>query len=268
MHCIHNPVLELARAQDDKKWTPLKTDGSETRCFGRPDFAPYKDGKAPAGFTAEASHERGGPSPAVQADFTSKAHPAKFVAAMGWDKTLFGFIRESTNEYAAAKGAGSSDHYPEYKSFSVAEIVCCFGLLLRNGLNPYPQMDLMFEDPSMSFVWGDERARKALPGLGCGGPARRFNQFRSFCHVQAKDPDGWKVTDAQTGEFKKQPFLSKGPLNKLEPMLSYCRFKWGKCWLPGKNLSLDEMTMGFKGCCAMVTAYSDQIQKGGRWLSM
>lgn len=237
----------------------LKTDGSETRCFGRPDFAPYKEGSAPEGFVADASHERGGPSPGVQAGLTSKTHPAKFVALMGWDKKLFSFIRESTNEYAAAKGAGSSDHYPEYKSFSVAEIVCCFGLLLRNGLNPYPQMDKMFEDPAMSFVWGDERARKALPGIGCGGPARRFNQFRSFCHVQSYSPNKksgqyvWTVTDASSGEFKDIALEAAGPMNKLEPMLSYCRYKWQHGWLPGKMLSLDEMTMGFKGRCAMVT---------------
>lgn len=175
------------------------------------------------------------------------------MAAQGWDKKLFGHVRESTNQYAAWKGAGSDDHYTEYKPFSVVEIVCCFGLLLRNGVNPYPQMDLMFADPDMSFVWGDRRARKALPGIGCGGPARRFNQFRSFCHIQSVSPLEWTVTDPVTGEFKKINFTNAGPLIKLEPMLSYCRYKWGKCWLPGKNLSLDEMTMGFKGRSSMVT---------------
>jgi hypothetical protein len=243
----------LFAAQDDKKWSALKTDGTETRCFGRPDFAPFKDGTAPEGFQAAESNKRGGPRPDARAKYTSKTHPAEFIAGQGFDKKLFTHIRESTNEYAAAKGAGSDDHYPEYKSFSVVEIVCCFGLLLRNGLNPYPQMDQMFEDPSMSFVWGDERARKALPGVGCGGPARRFNQFRSFCHIQTNSPLEWKVADPATGEFKKINFASAGPMRKLEPMLSYCRFKWGSCWLPGMNLSLDEMTMGFKGRCAMVT---------------
>ena len=36
-------------------------------------------------------------------------------------------------------------------------------------------------------------------------------------------------------------------------MLSYCRGKWQANWLPGMNLSLDEMTMGFKGRSALVT---------------
>ena len=69
----------------------------------------------------------------------------------------------------------------------------------------------------MSFVWGDERARKALPGVGCGGPARRFNQFRSFCHVQSYSPNKksgqyvWTVTDASTGSSRIFRWRPLGP---------------------------------------------------------
>ena len=83
-------------AQDDKKWMSLKTDGTETRCFGR--LILRRSKKAVRQRASSQMHaSRGGPSPAVQAGFTSKTHPAKFVALMGWDKKLFGFIRESTN---------------------------------------------------------------------------------------------------------------------------------------------------------------------------
>ena len=48
--------------------------------------------------------------------------------------------------------------------------------------------------------------------------------------------------------------LSKrGPLFKLEHLLSFMRYKWPRGWRLGMHLSLDEMTVGFKGRCALVT---------------
>ena len=111
----------------------------------------------------------------------------------------------------------------------------------------------MFADPRKNFAFGDERARSALPGDGCGGPEKRFAQFRSFCHVQGNSAENWKKTDATTGNFVPLHYSEKTPLNKLEPMLSYMRYCWEKSWRVGKNISLDEMTVGFKGRCAMVT---------------
>ena len=48
-------------------------------------------------------------------------------------------------------------------------------------------------------------------------------------------------------------YEEKTPMYKLEPLLSYVRYKWKRGWRPGKNVALDEMTIGFKGRCAMVT---------------
>lgn len=111
----------------------------------------------------------------------------------------------------------------------------------------------MFSDPRKSFAFGDERARSVLPGEGCGGPARRFSQFRSFCHIQGNSTENWKKTDPETGKFVPLRFEDKTPMHKLEPMLSYMRYRWEKGWRLGKNIALDEMTIGFKGRCALVT---------------
>ena len=239
---------------EDSKWTPLRTDGNETKCFGRPDFRPYKPGSEPKDFTPDCTHERGGPAPSLKLSHNSQ--PALWVAEVGgWDRQLFGQITSATNEYAAAKGAGSKEFWKEYHPFDCAEIMSGFGLLLRNGLAPVPQLSYMFKDPRTSFAFGDERARKAFPGTGCGGPDRRFTQFRSFCHIQGLAPENYKITDPATGIFMPmQNNLSKrGPLFKLEPLLSFMRYKWPRGWRLGMHLSLDEMTVGFKGRCALVT---------------
>ena len=54
-----------AHAADQKKWSALKTDGTETRRFSRPAFLPFKDGLGPAGFVPTPAHEKGGPQPCL-----------------------------------------------------------------------------------------------------------------------------------------------------------------------------------------------------------
>ena len=240
------------KEEDDAKWTQLRTDGTETRVFGRPEFRPFKEGKAPTGFQFDATtHEKGGIAPGIK--LSPQDHPAKYVAQSGWDKQFFEQMWSGTNEYAAAKGAGSENFYKTYKPFAKDEIVACFGLLLRNGVAPVPQLSLMFADPQKSFAFGDERVRSALPGEGCGGPAARFTQFRSFAHIQGNSTENWRKTDPATGKFVPLHYSEKTKLNKLEPMLSYMRYCWEKNWRAGKNIALDEMTIGFKGRCALVT---------------
>ena len=83
-------------------------------------------------------------------------------------------------------------------------------------------MDLVFADPDLSFIWGDLRCRDALPGNGCGGPARRFHQFRSFCHIQSNNPFTYLKANSN-GDLVKLDWETAGPLKKVEPMLSYTR---------------------------------------------
>lgn len=177
------------KVDSDSKWSPLKTDNTETRRFARPDFRPYKTGTEPDGFVPDVTHEKGGLMPGLEDELTWDAHPALFCAAMGWDRTAFEFMKSSTNEYAASKGAGADDFWCDFKPFSLEEIVCGCGILLRNGVAPSPQVDLVFSDPAQSFVFGDMRARTAFPGDKCGGSAQRWKQFRSFLHLQSPNAE-------------------------------------------------------------------------------
>ena len=258
---------KLTKAQEEQavaqaQWTALKTDGTEDRRFERPDFSPYKEGTAPDGFVPTAEHERGGPRPEL-ASLTPKIHPAIYVAECGFDRRMFSQFQAGSNSYAAAHGAGSPDFWKEYRPFGLAEIMAGCGLLLRNGVSPMPQMQLLFENPGQHFIFGDKRVQDAWPGINCGGPARRWTQFRSFFHIQDDSARNWKKADPNTGEFMTLPFGAAGPLSKCEPMLSYARYKWGVSWLPGKRLSLDEETAGFKGRCALVVRIKNKTEGDG-----
>ena len=228
-------------AADQAKWSALKTDGSEQRRFPRPAFQPYKEGTAPDGFVAGPQHEKGGPRPELRAKLSHQTHPAVYVAHMGFDAPLFQQFQEATNEYEASKGAGGVDFWKDYRPFGVEEIMCGCGLLLRNGVSPVPQMALQFKDPRESFVFGDDRVRDVWKGENCGGSERRWKQFRSFFHIQTPNPFEWKKApyappgpgaDEKTGKWTKLNYETKGPLYKCEPMLSYCRNKWCKAYLP------------------------------------
>lgn len=265
-------ATQKAYAADQAKWQALKTDGTETRRFERPAFKPFKPELAPAGFVAEAKHETGGPRPELKAKLNHKTHPAIFVAHMGFDRPLFEQFQSATNEYAAAKGAGSVDSWKNYRPFGCEEIVCGCGLLLRNGVSPVPQMALQFKDPRESFVFGDQRVKDVWPGKDCGGSERRWVQFRSFFHIQTKDPTDWKQApltpggpgnDLDTERWTKLPYTTPAPLHKCEPMLSYCRGKWTSGWRPGKDLSLDEETAGCKARCSLVTRIKTSQKKEG-----
>lgn len=247
---------ERAKASDAKwKAVDVKELESGALAFGRPDFKPYKPGTAPDGFVADETYEKGSSRPGLGRP--PNTHPALYVAGQGFDKTTFEQLESATNGYASALGAGTKKYWAEYKPFDTEEIMAGCGLLLRAGVAPTPQMELLFRDPDSSFVFGDRRAKKVFPGMGCGGSARRFVQFRSFLHIQSHSPFDWKhaSVNEKTGEVEltKLDWKTAGPLKKCEPLLSYCRLNWERRWLPGMHLSLDEMTLGFKGRCAMVT---------------
>ena len=271
-------VKELTKAQqqhadDQAKWSALKTDGTETRRFPRPAFMPYKEGEAPQGFVAGPEHQKGGPRPELRAKLSHETHPAVYVAHMGFDRPLFEQFKTATNEYAASKGAGEPDFYRDgYRPFGVEEIMCGCGLLIRNGVSPVPQMALNFKNPCDNFIFGDDRVRAVWKGENCGGSARRWQQFRSFFHVQTPNPFEWKKApfsppgpgaDEKIGKWTKLNYETKGPLYKCEPMLSYCRNKWSAAYLPGKNLSLDEETQGCKARCSIVTRIKTSQKKEG-----
>jgi len=249
--------------QAQSEWKPMKLDGSD-RPIARPAFLPYKEGTAPEGFVAKPEHEAGGPSPKLAEVLKPDTPPYVYMAEVGaFDAQLFDQFRRGTNDYALSCNAGAEDFYQNWKPFSVEEMVKGGGLLLRSGVAPSPQGGLVFSDPRKSFVFGDARVRAIWPGKDSGGPERRWQQFRTFFHVQNYAAQKYQKTDTKTGKFVKQEMSTAGPLNKLEPMLSYVRMKWGRSWRAGKLLSLDEQTIGYKGRCVLVVRIKDKGEGDG-----
>ena len=249
--------------EDQSKWKTLKTDGTAPP-LARPDFLPFKEGTAPEGFVAIPEHKTGGLSLELSKVLKPDTPPYQYMAEVGgFDARLFLKIQSGSNGYAASKGAGAKDHYSEFVPFSKYEIVKGCGLLLRNGVAPTPNQVLAFQDPRNSFVWGDNRTREVWEGKGCGGPARRWQHFRSFFHIQSYAQQDMTKTDPKTGQFVKLDANTAGPLVKLEPMLSYMRMKWQRGWRPGKDLALDEETVGFKGRCSLVVRIKNKNEGDG-----
>lgn len=167
---------------DQAQWSALKTDGTETRRLERPAFRPYKENTAPEGCVAGPQHETGGPSPEVRKVLYPSTAPWIYVAEIGgFDGRLFRQFTQGSTTYAQYHRAGADDHYPEFKSFSNAEMwLLAVVFSLRQGVAPCPRSDLLFKDPKDSFIFGDARIREVWPGKGCGGSERRWQHFRSF----------------------------------------------------------------------------------------
>ena len=151
-----------ARFQTEQaQWKPIKLDGSDSLLM-RPDFLPYKVGSAPEGFKATPKHETGGLSPELAKVLKPDSPPWVYMAEVGgFDSKELQHMRNASNEYAYSCGAGAEDHYKEWKPFSDAEIVKGVGLLLRQGVAPSPQGDLLFDDPRDCFIFGDYRGALA-----------------------------------------------------------------------------------------------------------
>ena len=115
---------------------------------------------------------------------------------------------------------------------------------MRAGVSPTPQIDLVFSDPSFSFIWGDERVRHIWPRTAngmCGGPAERFCQFRSFLHIQNWNLFEYKIDwKTSTVELGRESGVATG--GEAAALCAAGR--------KTKNIpSLDEMTLSFKGRC-------------------
>ena len=185
--------------------------------------------------------ERGGPS-----DFARSKLPKNFAEHRPKDyfdlfvspEFVDANIAKPTNERAAAEGAGSRT-YKDWAPFDRAEVYKMFAMLFANAVSPKPQFKFWFMDSSDSRIFGNDffahDLDKKLPGGRTIKGKRRWCHFRRFMCMY-----DWRVV-------KSKEERKKDPLWKLNAILDELRKNSQKCWIPGKWISIDEQTIGFKG---------------------
>ena len=125
---------------------------------------------------------------------------------------MFETIATNTNRYAACKNAGNGR--PWYGT-NVKELHAFAGLCLYMGLFPSPRI----ED-----YW-DRELQGPYHRITQCMTLKRFQQLKRYLHVSDNDSDN-----------SKEYFF-----NKLEPLFSQFVKTSQRLWVPGKNVSADEM---------------------------
>jgi hypothetical protein len=142
-------------------------------------------------------------------------------------------ILKTTNARAAAEGAGSVT-YQDFVPFSVQEIYKFIGLLFANSVSPKPLVIYWF----LSTNFGNDPFAKLFDKVTLTGKVisglRRWKQLRRFLACY---------------DFQKYPKQSQkdDPLWKVASVLEHLRKNCQRCWVPGKFVSINEQTIGFKG---------------------
>ena len=124
---------------------------------------------------------------------------------------------------------GSKTFYPQFKRFHTEEWEQYFYLFGWNGLNPSPQIEMKLATELKDPIHHSAFLCRVL------GPsaARRFKEWKACFACQ--DP--------------KLPIPSRKthPNFKVDEFLRHLQLIFRYAWLPGRDLSGDEQTMGFKG---------------------
>jgi len=151
-----------------------------------------------------------------------------------FDTFLLNSLIENWNSYTNTKAllanAGQKGKlYPDYKPFTCNKLKKHIGVVLLNGISPFPQISLKFHNQKADFVNGNDFIKNNL------GPnaERRHKHFRRFFGCQ----DPLKVT----------PPRSQFLLWKIKEFLDHCNTVGPKAWLLNIWISVDEQTNGFKG---------------------
>lgn len=174
--------------------------------------------------------EVGGPRGAA-AKLTPRSPLLRFFQLFWDDHLIEKMMVDPTNWYAGCRGARRVDKYPNFDSFTTAEIKRCLGFMIYQGCHPAPYWAYHFRDPKLHKVWGHEFLRNLFDK----NSEHRFQEFRTFFHLS--DPTA--VNDKTDKLFK------------LNPLLRETRLRCERLWRFGKKGSVDEMTIGFKGRSAM-----------------
>ena len=168
---------------------------------------------------------RGGPSSNLNLPYD--ASPIDFFNSFISSKFREKVMKDFANMRAVIEGAGvEGNKYSDFIPFSLCEIDAFIGLLILNGLNPKPRMELWFSD---SIVFGNRHIRKRFKN-----GSRRYKHFRRFLCLY--DP-----------RIHPMMPITRRPMFKVEKILQELENNSKNKWDSGRVVSIDEQTIGFQG---------------------
>ena len=174
---------------------------------------------------------------------TEKSHPHEFVEVFfpfrkntkksqngGADKEWLSIeqLTKWTNTKAIMNGAGDQV-YRDFKPFTIEEIRRHMGIYLLQGIAPSPRVELKFASQSNDPIHGNDFVNNSF-GTNA---VRRHRQFKAFFAVQ--------------NPMIETPDRRNFPNWKVRPLINWINYVGPLVYKPGMSISVDEMTMRFKG---------------------
>jgi len=134
-----------------------------------------------------------------------------------------------SNEKAMLMQMGTQSMYPNFTPFTTEEFEKYLYLFFWNGLAPSPQISMKLESEDQNPIHSNHFLRREL------GPnaSRRLREWK--CCFACQDP---KLPI---------PPRKSHPNFKVDEYLRHIQLIFRYAWMPGRDLSGDEQTMGFKG---------------------
>lgn len=217
---------------DEEETVSLDSDGDE--CGSYPSVECDDDGSSSVSLLQKTTDVIGGPTNNFHLDHTSS--PIEYFDLMLTPQFRHQVLTNCTNMRAAMEGAGSKrkdpnrrTNYPDFLPFDREEIDSFLGLLLVNGISPKPRLEYWFLKPHDSKVYGNDFISRVFPR-----GAKRLAEFRRFFCMY--DP-----------RISPQSEIAKRTLFKVRFMLDHLQESFKKWWMTGRDISIDEQTLGFQG---------------------
>ena len=165
------------------------------------------------------------------------------VFKMVFDVSLFDKVAEETNRYAAQKQQTQPD--PVWTPTNTAEIQAFVGIHITMGLVRYPQYHLYWSKDDYF----------TNHGIANTMTRRRFEALERYLHVN----------DLSKMPRKNEPDFD--PLYCVRPMIDHCREKFQQAYVPGRELSVDEGMIAYRGCIAYLQYIRPKKLKVGEYVA-
>ena len=137
-----------------------------------------------------------------------------------------------TNMRAWLDNAALGGKYSDFKNFTVDDIMKHIGLYLFQGLSPSPQVDMKFHPQGQDPVNGNDFICASFGG-NVSASKRRHRHFKSFF--------------TSCNPRRPIPSRTTHPNWKVHPFLKHILEVSKEAACLGRNLSIDEQTIGFQG---------------------